>query len=74
MNEIRNELLYILSIMNCDITTEEGKENQLLNVEQLLERFEYDIKDQLKEIKYKQEELEANLKTLQYVREKLGIE
>lgn len=72
MNEIRNELLLIRSMMvRCD--SEEGKYDRQLDLERLLERFEYDIKDQLKEIKNKQEELEDNLKTLEWVRKELNI-
>ncbi len=73
MNEIRNELLTILSMMKRDTKTEDGKENQEIDLYQLLERFEYDIKDQLKDIEYKKEQLENNLETLKYVRKELGI-
>ena len=73
MNEIRNELLYILAMMKRDTTDENGKENQQLDLEQLLERFEYDIKKQLKDIEYKEEELKNNLETLYYVRKELNI-
>lgn len=73
MNEIRNELLYILSMMKRDTTDENEKENQQIDLAELLQRFEYDIKDQLKDIEYKKEQLEDNLKTLAYVREKLDI-
>lgn len=73
MNEIRNELLYILSMMKRDTTDKNEKENQQIDLVELLQRFEYDIKDQLKDIEYKKEQLEDNLKTLAYVREKLDI-
>lgn len=72
MNEIRNELLLIRSMMiRCD--TETGKENRQLDLERLLERFQYDIERQLEDLKYKKEELEDNLKTLEFVRKELNI-
>ena len=64
MNEIRNELLNLLSYVKYQDTW---------RLEQLLERFEIDIKEQLKDIEYKKQELEDNLKTLEYVRKELGI-
>ena len=73
MNEIRNELLEILRMMRTDTSSEIGKENQQLYLSMLLERFEYDIKDQLKDIQYKEQELLDNLKTLEFVRKELGI-
>ena len=67
MNEIRNELLLLKDLVKAK---EEDKEFQL---EWLLDRFEYDIKDQLKEVESKKKELADNLKTLEYVRKELGI-
>lgn len=67
MNEIRNELLTILNM------EKNGDDDKQFYLKLLLERFEYDIKDQLKDLKYKQEELENNLETLEYVRKELGI-
>lgn len=66
MNETRNQLLYILKI----VQTKEDKE---LYTELLLERYEIDIKRRLKEIEYEKQELEDNLETLEFVRKKLGI-
>lgn len=66
MNEIRNQLLYILKITQ----TTEDKE---LYTELLLERYEIDIKRRLKEIEYEKQELEENLETLEFVRKKIGI-
>ena len=43
------------------------------NKEFILERFEYDIKGQLKDIEYKKQELEGNLETLEFVRKELGL-
>ena len=65
-NEIRNELLYIL---NMQKSKEEKDKNFYL--EMLLERFEYDIKDQLEEEQRKIEKLEDNLKVLDYVKKQL---
>lgn len=69
MNEIRNELLMILQ-MEKQTDSEERK----LRLEWLLERFENDIKDQLKEIEYKKEQLDNNLEVLEYVRNELKKE
>lgn len=66
MNEIRNQLLYILKIAQ----TTEDKE---MYTELLLERYEIDIKRRLKEIEYEKQELEENLETLEFVRKKIGI-
>ena len=63
-NEMRNELLEILKLMQTE-------DNVDIYLSTLLDRFEYDIKDQLEEIEHKKEQLEANLDTLKYVREKL---
>lgn len=64
-NEMRNELLGILSLMKS-----EDKEFKL---EMLLDRFEYDLDDQLKELKRKEAELKENLELLEFVRKELGI-
>ena len=68
MNEIRNELLLILQI-----SKEKNEKDKILRTEWLLERFEDDIKKQLKDIEYKKKELENNLKTLEYVKKELGV-
>lgn len=67
-NEIRNELLLIKDLVKG--ATDEDKKFQL---EWLLDRFEYDIKTQLKDIEYKKQELKNNLETLEYVRKELGV-
>ncbi len=68
MNEIRNELLTILSLIK------NGEKDKNYNLNYLLERFEYDIKDQLEETQRKEQELLDNLVTLQYVKKELGME
>jgi len=68
MNEIRNELLTILSLIK------NGEKDKNYNLNYLLERFEYDIKDQLEETQRKEQELLDNLGTLQYVKKELGME
>lgn len=65
-NEIRNELLMILQ-MEKQTDSKERK----LRLKWLLERFEYDIKDQLKEVEYKKQQLEDNLEVLEYIRNEL---
>lgn len=67
MNEIRNELLTILNLIK------NGEDDRQFYIKLLLERFEYDIKDQLKNLEYKKQELEGNLQTLEYVRKEIGI-
>lgn len=67
MNEIRNELLLILDMVKAK---DENDKNFRLNW--LLERFESDIKSQLRNLKYKQEQLEGNLETLEYVKKELN--
>ena len=69
MNEIRNELLMILQ-MEKQTDSEERK----LRLEWLLERFENDIKDQLKDLYYKKQQLDNNLEVLEYVRNELKKE
>lgn len=69
MNEIRNELLLIRTLAK---ESKDG-EDKKMQLEWLLQRFEYDIKNQLKDIQYKEEELLDNLKTLEYVRKELKI-
>lgn len=64
MNEIRNELLTLLNLTKTD--------DKKLYTELLLERFEIDIKRQLEDIQYKEEQLKDNLETLKYVREELN--
>ena len=64
MNEIRNELLTLLTLTKTN--------DKKFYTELLLERFEIDIKRQLEDIEYKQKELRENLGTLYYVREELN--
>ena len=68
MNEIRNELLTILSLIK------NGEKDKNYNLNYLLERFEYDIKGQLEETKRKEKELQSNLQTLEFVRKELSKE
>lgn len=64
-NEIRNQLLLILSLETGN------KENHKMNLEWLLDRYQYDIEDKLKDLEYKKKELEDNLELLKYVREEI---
>lgn len=64
MNEIRNELLTLLNLTKTN--------DKKFYTELLLERFEIDIKRQLEDIQYKEEQLKDNLETLKYVREELN--
>ena len=68
INEIRNELLMI-----AQMEKQTNEEDRKLRLEWLLERFENDIKDQLKDLYYKKQELDNNLETLEYVRKELGL-
>ena len=65
MNEIRNELLTILSL--------EKNNNRSFYLELLLERFEYDLDDKEKDLEYKLQEVRNNKETLKFVRQELGI-
>lgn len=70
-NEMRNELLLILNIVQS-----KTKEDKKLHLDWLLERFEEDIKSQLEDLEYEQNELKHNLEVLNYVKEeikKVGI-
>ena len=62
-NEIRNELLGILSLMK--------NEDKDFRVSMLLERFEIDIKRQLEDLEHKKKQLEDNLQLLDYVRKEI---
>ena len=65
ISETRNELLGILNLVK--------NEDKQFNLERLLERFEYDINNQLEELKTKEETLKNDLEVLEYVRKELGI-
>lgn len=65
INETRNELLTILNL------TKNGEDEKQFYTELLLERFEYDIKNQLEDIKRKETELKNNLELLEYVRNEI---
>ena len=69
MNEIRNELLYIDLIMNKE--NKEEKESYFI---MLLERFYYDIEEQLKDIDYKREQLEQNKELLKHIIKENNLE
>lgn len=69
MNEIRNELLYIDLIMNKE--SKEEKESYFI---MLLERFYYDIEEQLKDIDYKREQLEQNKELLKHIIKENNLE
>lgn len=69
MNEIRNELLYIDLIMNKE--SKEEKESYFI---MLLERFFYDIEEQLQDINYKREQLEQNKELLKHIIKENNLE
>lgn len=62
-NQIRNELLIILSL-----SKKQDELSKSIEMDNLLEQFEYDIKNQLEELKRKEKELNENLELLEYVR------
>ena len=66
MNEIRNELLLLLSYATKD-------ENKEFYLREILERFQYDIERQLEDLSYKEKELKQNLELVNYVRKELNI-
>lgn len=61
INEIRNELIYIDLIMNKP----EAEKNSYYSL--LIERFYYDIKDQLSDLEYKKKQLESNMELLKHI-------
>ena len=61
MNEIRNELIYIDLIMNKP----EAEKSNYYSL--LIERFYYDIKDQLSDLEYKKKQLESNMELLKHI-------
>ena len=61
INEIRNELIYIDLIMNKP----EKEKDSYYSL--LLERFYYDIKDQLSDLEYKKKQLESNMELLKHI-------
>lgn len=61
INEIRNELIYIDLIMNKP----EAEKNNYCTL--LLERFYYDIMDQLSDLEYKKKQLESNMELLKHI-------
>lgn len=65
MNEIRNELLLI---RNMELGKKEDREFYLENI---LERFQYDIERQLEEISYKEKELKQNLIIVEKLKKEL---
>lgn len=69
MNEIRNELLYVDLIMNKD--NKEEKESYFI---MLLERFYYDIEEQLQDIDYKKEQLQQNKELLKHIIKENNLE
>jgi len=68
MNETRNQLLSLLHYVKGK---EENKEFNLYN---LLERFQYDLEDQLKDLESKKNEIMNNLDLLNYIKEELKEE
>ena len=68
VNETRNELLMILQMEKQD----DDKERKL-RLKWLLERYENDIKEQLKDLYYKKQQLDSNLEVLEYVKKELEI-
>lgn len=65
MNEMRNELLLI---RNMELGK---KEDRNFYLENILERFQYDIERQLEDLKYKKQELESNLKIVEQLKKEL---
>ena len=65
MNEMRNELLLI---RNMELGK---KEDRNFYLENILERFQYDIERQLEDLKYKRQELESNLKIVEQLKKEL---
>lgn len=65
MNEIRNELLLI---RNMELGK---KEDRKFYLENILERFQYDIERQLEDLSYKEKELKQNLEIVNKLKKEL---
>ena len=65
MNEIRNELLLI---RNMELGK---KEDRKFYLENILERFQYDIERQLENLSYKEKELKQNLEIVNKLKKEL---
>ena len=65
MNEIRNELLLL---RNMELGKEE---NRNFYIEQILERFQYDIEQQLEDLKHKEKELMQNMEIVKQLQKEL---
>ena len=62
MDEIRNELLYIDTLIN-----KTDEKEKICYTGLLLERFYYDITNQLKDLEYKKEKLLNNMELLKKI-------
>lgn len=67
INETRNELLTLINVAKY----RKDDENSKFYINLLLERFEYDLKDKLKDLEYETQQVKDNLKTLEYVKEEI---
>lgn len=62
---MRNELLQLISLLKDS--------DKQVEKEILLQQFEYDIDRQLEDLEHKKEQLLSDKKTLEYVKERLGV-
>lgn len=62
---MRNELLQLISLLKDS--------DKQVEKEILLQQFEYEIDRQLEDLEHKKEQLLSDKKTLEYVKERLGV-
>ena len=66
IDNVRNELLLIMSYAK-------NEEEKDYYIKEILQQFEYDIKDKLKDVEREKAKLEYELEVLEYVRKELSI-
>ena len=71
MDETRNELLHILKQGKNNF---ENEKMRLLNIDMLLDRFKYDLEDQLQHLEYKNQDLKENLKLIEEIKKELKLD
>lgn len=66
IDNVRNELLLFMSYAK-------NEEEKDYYIKEILQQFEYDIKDKLKDVEREKAKLEYELEVLEYVRKELSI-
>lgn len=69
MDITRNQLIYILKIGKH----ENNKKMQDINIDLLLNQFQYELEEELQKIEYKKEDIQKNLKFIQEIKKELNL-